>query len=243
MDKEFNKFGAWEDAWHQAFKDAEHAPPNKVWQGLENSLLEQQLQRYKRKLFLYQWLAAASVVLLGLWTGWWVFFAQPTSETYLAAEKNTTPTAIAQQTPIAEEDLQNSGTAAFSQSIDKGDAQEHKPSSPASTSQGIAASSSGVDIIQGNADVPGVEANVVLAPAQQTTGNSTTLAAADRTTKQPIAAVVESSPLPQVTPQTLAVERTPEAENTWLLALNYPDIKGLKAALALERETLTRTFV
>lgn len=88
MGDEFNKPGAWEDAWQQAFDGAEHTPPSRVWQGLENSLMEQQLRRYKRKLFLYQWLAAASVMLLGIWSGWWLFFGQP-QELVLAVDQNT----------------------------------------------------------------------------------------------------------------------------------------------------------
>lgn len=77
MGDEFNNLEAWEDAWKQAFEDSEHTPPKRVWQGLENSLMEQQLRQYKRKLVVYQWLAAASVVFLGLWAGWWLLLANP----------------------------------------------------------------------------------------------------------------------------------------------------------------------
>jgi hypothetical protein len=88
MGDEFNNPGAWEDAWQQAFEDSEQTPPKKVWQGLENSLMEQQLRRYKRKLFVYQWLAAASVLFLGLWAGWWLLLEKPQNgNDQLAAEK------------------------------------------------------------------------------------------------------------------------------------------------------------
>lgn len=80
MGDEFNNRGKWEDAWQKAFDDSEHSPSKRVWQGLENSLMEEQLRRYKRKAFLYQWLAAASVVLLGLWAGWWLYASQPLSQ-------------------------------------------------------------------------------------------------------------------------------------------------------------------
>ena len=98
MGDKFNKTGAWEDAWQQAFEGAEHTPPQKVWQGLENSLMEQQLRRYRRKLVVYQWLAAASVMLLGLWAGWWLMFAQPNT-TLLTDQQLSTQPEIPQTTP------------------------------------------------------------------------------------------------------------------------------------------------
>ncbi|AHM60023.1 hypothetical protein D770_08810 [Flammeovirgaceae bacterium 311] len=89
---EFNNFGEWEEAWQQAFEGSEHTPPKKVWQGLENSLMEQQLRRYKRKLFVYQWLAAASVLFLGLWAGWWLLLEKPQNQ---LSETNTPQTTAA----------------------------------------------------------------------------------------------------------------------------------------------------
>lgn len=115
MDNEFNKFGDWEEAWQQAFNDAEQAPSNSVWQGLENSLMDQKLRHYKRKLFLYQWLAAASVMLLGLWAGWWVFFAQPGGATAEIAQTENIQNALPEQSLVRSgEAARQPGTAAFS---------------------------------------------------------------------------------------------------------------------------------
>lgn len=109
MGDEFNKFGSWEDAWQQAFDDAEHTPPKKVWQGLENSLMEQQLKSYRRKLFLYQWLAAASVMLLGLWAGWWIMFGQP-QVNQLADQQEQIQTDL-HQTDLQQNSITNNETA------------------------------------------------------------------------------------------------------------------------------------
>jgi hypothetical protein len=77
MDDELNKHGSWERAWQKALDEPSIPPSSRVWQGLEHSLMEQQLGRYKKRLALYQGLAAASVVLLGLWAGWWALVAEP----------------------------------------------------------------------------------------------------------------------------------------------------------------------
>ncbi|MBW3546107.1 MAG: hypothetical protein KY428_11015, partial [Bacteroidetes bacterium] len=115
MDNEFNKFGDWEEAWQQAFNDAEQAPSNSVWQGLENSLMDQKLRHYRRKLFLYQWLAAASVMLLGLWAGWWAFFAQPNGDGPVVAQTESVQSPLPGQDPSRSgEGSQHTGTAALS---------------------------------------------------------------------------------------------------------------------------------
>jgi hypothetical protein len=116
MGDEFNKPGAWEEAWQQAFDGTEQAPPDRVWKGLENSLMEQQLQRYKRKLFLYQWLAAASVMLLGIWAGWWMFIAQPQAASLATGEQGIQTEAPA-ATPAPTTGTSESGAAPGAQDI------------------------------------------------------------------------------------------------------------------------------
>ncbi|EMR01647.1 hypothetical protein [Cesiribacter andamanensis] len=95
MDDELDKRGPWEGAWQKALDEPSITPPGRLWQGLENSLMEQQLSRYKRRLALYQGLAAASVVLLGLWTGWWLIVGEPSlnqnRQPHVATEQTAPP--------------------------------------------------------------------------------------------------------------------------------------------------------
>jgi len=51
-----------EDAWQKAFENAEQAPSENVWTGLEQGLNKAETVTMKRRVVFYQRLAAASIV-------------------------------------------------------------------------------------------------------------------------------------------------------------------------------------
>lgn len=54
--------GKFENAWHQAFENAEHAPSEDVWAGVEQGLNKAETATMKRRVLFYQRLAAASIL-------------------------------------------------------------------------------------------------------------------------------------------------------------------------------------
>ncbi|WP_152425229.1 hypothetical protein [Nafulsella turpanensis] len=67
-----------EEEWDSAFKEASLPPSDSVWNRIDGALTKQEVRKYRKRAFIYQWVAAASVLLvLGL--GWWLMLAEPLS--------------------------------------------------------------------------------------------------------------------------------------------------------------------
>jgi len=66
--------GKFEDAWQKAFENAEQAPSENVWTGLEQGLNQAENVTMKRRVVFYQRLAAASIVFALLLGGLTTFY-------------------------------------------------------------------------------------------------------------------------------------------------------------------------
>ena len=65
--KKLSDKGSFEKHWEDAFRNAEKKPPDAVWDKINAELTGMEISGYKKRLFLFKWLAAASVMLaLGL---------------------------------------------------------------------------------------------------------------------------------------------------------------------------------
>lgn len=218
MGDEFNNPGAWEDAWQQAFEDSEHTPPKKVWQGLENSLMEQQLRRYKRKLFVYQWLAAASVLFLGLWAGWWLLLEKPQNGQVSAENTPQTITApVATDFAAGGASAEATGNSVHNTApgtkISKADAAQEAATPGNSTT---AAGSSGST----DREITGTAFN---------TGRSIVGSSALFDPYQPVVAMIDYDMF-----STGAYTTTPEEEAEPVILLSEPQISALEARLKLK---------
>lgn len=83
--------GKFEDAWHKAFENAEQAPSENVWAGLEGSLNKTETGAMKRRVVFYQRLAAASVLFALLLGGITTYYISNRAEQQmnLAQEKSS----------------------------------------------------------------------------------------------------------------------------------------------------------
>jgi len=61
-----------EEQWKKAFDSKELAPSDRVWSGIDAHLANQEAGGYKRTAVFYRWVAAASIVLLLGWTGYYL---------------------------------------------------------------------------------------------------------------------------------------------------------------------------
>jgi hypothetical protein len=84
--------GHFEDAWKNAFDDAEMAPDMGVWEGIDDRLLAaQQAEKKKRRGFIWMSAAAIGLFILGSFTGW--FFSTQQQSGTLASSFNVTESA------------------------------------------------------------------------------------------------------------------------------------------------------
>ena len=84
--------GKFEDAWQKAFSNAENAPSEDVWAGVEQSLNKVETIAMKRKVVFYQQLAAASILfalLLGGLSTYYISNLTGGQEMNLTQEKST----------------------------------------------------------------------------------------------------------------------------------------------------------
>ncbi|MDN5202560.1 hypothetical protein QQ008_14325 [Fulvivirgaceae bacterium BMA10] len=58
-----NKRGVFEEAWKNAFEEAEMVPSENVWNKVDNFLANEESKKYRKGIFYYKWIAAASIVL------------------------------------------------------------------------------------------------------------------------------------------------------------------------------------
>ncbi|WP_224997950.1 hypothetical protein [Cesiribacter sp. SM1] len=212
MGDEFNNPGAWEDAWQQAFEDSEHTPPKKVWQGLENSLMEQQLRRYKRKLFVYQWLAAASVLFLGLWAGWWLLLEKPQNEQDQLSAENTSQSVTAPvSADFTEENTSAEGAVNNRQNVIRG-AEQESASANSTSAAGIS-------------DYIGLPfSGIAYSPGGSVVGRSDLFSP-----YQPVVGIIDYASF-----GTGAYTASPEEEETPVILLSEPQISALEARLKLK---------
>ncbi len=74
-----------EKAWEEAFRNAEKSPPEAVWDRIENVLVNEKANHYKKRLFLFKLLAAASLVF-AMGIGIYSFYTQDTERPRTVSE-------------------------------------------------------------------------------------------------------------------------------------------------------------
>jgi hypothetical protein len=111
--------GKFEDAWQKAFDDAEQAPSESVWLGVEQSLNKTATVVMKRRVVFYQRLAAASVffaLLLGGLSTYYISdsgsekalgLTEKNPSTNQSNEVKTNPTQVDKGKIVAESDVEN----------------------------------------------------------------------------------------------------------------------------------------
>lgn len=61
--KKLNERSQWENEWADAFNDAKQSPSERVWQNIDSVLANKEARKYKKRAFIYKWMAAASVFI------------------------------------------------------------------------------------------------------------------------------------------------------------------------------------
>ena len=94
--------GHFEDQWKQAFEGKEVSPSPNVWKGIDAHLANQQAGNYRRTAIFYRWVAAASVVILLGWTGYYLVNRTEDSTGGIAINEDATSGTEDQRTSITE---------------------------------------------------------------------------------------------------------------------------------------------
>lgn len=68
--KKLDERSEWEKEWESAFNGASLPPSENVWNGIDGALDRQEVRKYKKRALFYQWVAAASVLLVMGLGGW-----------------------------------------------------------------------------------------------------------------------------------------------------------------------------
>ncbi|MDH3708628.1 MAG: hypothetical protein OER04_02005 [Cyclobacteriaceae bacterium] len=115
--------GNYERKWHQAFEGAEIIPPEKLWTGIEASIANGEVAKYKRRAFYYKWLAAAGIVLFAGLLGYLAY--QSSSVTNSSETTVTDRSDFQESTPSKETQKSNSGDQRPDQTTDQ--TSDHTP--------------------------------------------------------------------------------------------------------------------
>ncbi len=75
--KNLSNRGLFEDKLKHMFEEAEAKPSNDLWTRIDADLANEKANRYKRKIFIYQWIAAAAVFLAISFAAISLFYQQP----------------------------------------------------------------------------------------------------------------------------------------------------------------------
>lgn len=68
--KKLDERSDWEKEWESSFNGASLPPSENVWNGIDGALDRQEVRKYKKRALFYQWVAAASVLLVMGLSGW-----------------------------------------------------------------------------------------------------------------------------------------------------------------------------
>ena len=74
-----NRRGKFEQAWQDAFDGKEMSPTPDLWQNLDRHLANQESKKYRRGIFVYKWIAAASIVIALMVSGIYFYNTYTTS--------------------------------------------------------------------------------------------------------------------------------------------------------------------
>lgn len=80
--------GEFERNWKNRFEDAEAEPSRDLWTGIEASIANAEVARFKRGMAFYKWVAAAGVVLMACLIGYYLTFS-PDTNSKLASDQQS----------------------------------------------------------------------------------------------------------------------------------------------------------
>ncbi len=86
-----NKEPNFEGMWSDAFEGKEMKPSPELWQKLDNHLANQESKKYRKGIFFYKWVAAASVVLLLVASGLYIATYQQASDVVAGGDTAAIP--------------------------------------------------------------------------------------------------------------------------------------------------------